>query len=316
MGIPAFIDRVPQAFRQTVDHPDTLQANITKRCNLACAHCHVQAGPDRSETMGREVMQTCLETIDNCGFTTLDITGGSPEMNPSLEWLLRQAAARGTATIVRSNLVILDLEEYARFAEVYAGLGVRLVVSLPCYTQENTDTQRGQGTYDTSIKILKRLNALGYGRDPGLELDCVYNPVGAFLPGPQAGLEQDYKGYLQEHFGIVFDRLFTMTNNPLGRFAEALAAEGALEGYYDTLVGSFNPDTLPHMMCRSQLSLDYLGRCFDCDFNQAVGMPCLDAATVFDYRDGSRSLKRTINFGDHCYACCAGSGSSCGGATA
>ena len=315
-----FVDRVDETNRWTHNRLETLQINIGKKCNLSCTHCHVQAGPERAELMSREVMQACLDLIDTYGFTTLDITGGSPEMNPHLEWLLDQATQRTITVIVRSNLVILSLPEYAHFAELYAKTRVRLIVSLPCYGQENTDTQRGSGTFGKNINILQKLNELGYGMGSGLMLDIMYNPVGVFLPSSQDQLEHAYKTHLRTQFGIEFDRLFVMTNNPLGRFAQALLAEGTLQAYIGTLVDAFNPATLPTMMCRSQLSVDYEGVCFDCDFNQAAAQPCLDGRTIFDYRNSKLenrlNLKRTINFGTHCYACCAGSGSSCGGVTA
>jgi len=314
-----FIDHVDEENRWTKSRLEMLQVNIGKKCNLSCRHCHVQAGPERTELMSREIMQACLDVVDTYGFDVLDITGGAPEMNPHFEWLLHEAAVRRAIVMVRCNLVILSLPDYAHFAELYARLGVQLVVSLPCYTQENTDAQRGTGTFDTSIRVLQKLNALGYGKGNGLELNLVYNPSGAFLPSPQEQLERNYKEIMSEQFDIEFDRLFAITNNPLGRFANELYTEGTLQTYVDALACAFNPAALPTMMCRNQLSVDYEGVCYDCDFNQAAGAPCLDGRTIFDYRDGNTSgplsLRRSINFNDHCYACCAGSGSSCGGAT-
>ncbi|MCL1798332.1 MAG: arsenosugar biosynthesis radical SAM protein ArsS [Eggerthellaceae bacterium] len=320
----AFAERAGEKFGQTTDQLETLQINVGLKCNLSCKHCHVQAGPTRTESMGREVMQACLDVIDAYGFTTLDITGGAPEMNPHLEWLLVEAAQRDITVMLRCNLVILSFPEYAHFAELYARHGVQIVASLPHYVQKNSEAQRGSGTYAPGIEILQKLNSLGYGEGDGLVLNLVYNPGGAFLPSSQDQLEREYKKRLHDQFGIGFDNLFAITNNPLGRFAEALAAKGTLQAYRDKLAAAFNPATLPAMMCRNQLSVDHEGLCYDCDFNQAAQQPCLDGRTIFDYRDAALAaasgdmpgLRRRINFGDHCFACCAGSGSSCGGATA
>ena len=316
MSCPPFSDRVDEDNRWSNSKLETLQINIGLKCNLSCKHCHVEAGPGRIESMSQEVMQACLDLLDWYGFKSLDITGGAPEMNPHLAWLLGEASRRSVSVMVRSNLVILGLPEYAHFAELYQQHGVQVVASLPHYVQKNSEAQRGVGTYDTSIKILQKLNSLGYGGSDALVLNLVYNPGGAFLPSSQDQLEREYRKRLRDQFGIEFNNLFAITNNPLGRFAEALAAKGTLQAYVDKLVGAFNPETLPTMMCRNQLSVDYEGRCYDCDFNQAAGAPCLDGRTVFDYHANTLDLKRKINFGNHCYACCAGSGSSCGGATA
>lgn len=312
---PVFIEKVDEANQVTKDSLDILQINVGLKCNLACRHCHVQAGPERTELMSKEVMQACLDVIDTYGFKTLDITGGSPEMNPNLEWLLREASKRSLTVMVRSNLTILTLPEYEHFASLYAELGVQIVASLPHYVQKNTDKQRGEGVYDASIEVLRYLCSLGYGKGNGRELNLVFNPGGAFFPPAQDQIEREYKKRLHEQYGIVFDKLFAITNNPLGRFAGALQSKDRLQPYMDKLIGAFNPTTLPGMMCRNQLSVDYQGICYDCDFNQAAHLPCKDARTIFDYRDGSLELKRRIVFGNHCYACCAGSGSSCGGET-
>ena len=323
ISCPPFTEHVDEANRWSNDLLETLQINIGLKCNLSCRHCHVQAGPDRTELMSRDVMKACLRLIDSYRFSVLDITGGAPEMNPDFEWLLKEAAARRITVMVRSNLVILNLPDYKHLAELYAQLGIQLVVSLPHYIQKNSDAQRGAGSFDVSIEVLKRLNALGYGMqdtnvgaNPGLILNLVYNPGGAFIPSSQEQLEREYKQRLHDQFGIGFNNLFAITNNPLGRFASALSDKGTLQGYMDKLVAAFNPATLPSMMCRSQLSIDYRGVCYDCDFNQAADMPCLDARTVFDYCNATLGQARMINFGNHCYACCAGSGSSCGGTTA
>ncbi|HBT95712.1 MAG TPA: radical SAM protein [Coriobacteriia bacterium] len=315
-----FIDRVDEDNRITRESLEILQVNVGAKCNLRCKHCHIQAGPDREELMNRQTMQACLDVLDAYDFKTLDITGGAPELNPDFEWFVTEACKRDVTVMTRCNLVILDTPEHAHLAELYARLGVQVVASLPHFVQKNTDNQRGDGTFDASIRVLQWLNALGYGKGSGLELNLVYNPGGPFLPGSQDQLEAEYRRRLQAGFDIVFDHLFAITNNPLGRFAAALSAKGKLQDYRDKLVTSFNPGTLPNMMCRNQLSVGWDGRCYDCDFNQAAELPCGDGRTIFDYRDAAQAckpldLKRSIEFDGHCYACCAGSGSSCGGAT-
>jgi radical SAM/Cys-rich protein len=312
---PPFIERVDDEYRVTEDRIGTLQVNIGLRCNLFCRHCHVQAGPHRTELMDKETMRACLDVIDAHEIAVLDVTGGAPEMNPHLLWLLEEATERGVKVMVRSNLTILTQPGFERHPETYARLGVTIIASLPHYVQKNADRQRGEGVYDASIQMLKRLNELGYGRNSRTELDLVFNPGGAFLPPPQAQIEREYKARLLDRHHIVFNNLFAIANNPLGRFADALYAKGSLDAYMDKLVGAFNAATVPNMMCRSQLSIDYQGICYDCDFNQAAGLPCLDGRTILDYRGRATGLKRRIHFANHCYACCAGSGSSCGGAT-
>lgn len=322
-GLPPFIDRVGECER-TDDHLSTLQMNVGLRCNLACEHCHVESGPARTEKMSRETMEQCLQVVRDHDMDIIDITGGAPEMNPDYEWLIREAAATGAKVMTRSNLVILEEPEYAHLPEVWADLGITVIVSLPHYVKKNAEKQRGEGTYDPIIEGLRRLNALGYGKGEGagpdgrtLELDLVYNPGGMFLPGDQAGLEHDYKQQLGEEYGIVFDHLFAIANDPNGRFANALQKKGKLGAYMQKLVDAFNPAAVPAMMCRSQLSVGYDGRLYDCDFNQAAEMPCIDGGTVADLAtDPGRSLERRIAFGNHCYGCTAGAGSSCGGATA
>ncbi len=314
---PSFAGRVDEENRFTEDGLEIMQVNVGRRCNLRCKHCHIDAGPDRTELMTRETMEACLSVFAGRGFKTLDITGGAPEMNPHLAWLLEQAHALGADLMVRSNLVILDLPEYRQMADCYAEYGVTLVASLPHYTQKAMEKQRGSNTFDQVIAQLQQLNARGYGKGGGLEIDLVYNPGGAFLPPDQASLEREYKQKLGSDFGVSFDHLFAITNNPLGRFGEFLERSGNLEGYMGKLVNAFNPGTLPSMMCRNQLSVGWDGRLYDCDFNQAADLACTGATSIFDYAgDPSLPLKREIRFGDHCYACCAGAGSSCGGATA
>lgn len=320
---PPFVDRVGEC-EFTNDALSTLQMNVGLRCNLACKHCHVESSPARTEEMSKETMEHCMQVVRDHGFDVIDITGGAPELNPNYEWLLREAAATGAKVMMRSNLVILEEPEYAHLPELWAELGIVVIVSLPHYIKKNAEKQRGEGTYDPVIEGLKRLNALGYGKGEGagpdgktLELDLVYNPGGMFLPGDQAGLERDYKEKLGEEYGITFDNLFAIANNPNGRFANALQKKGKLGAYMQKLVAAFNPAAVPTMMCRSQISVGYDGRLYDCDFNQAAEMPCVDGGTIAELAaHPDEPLKRRIAFGQHCYGCTAGAGSSCGGATA
>ncbi len=316
--VEPFEKRVDDINSQTENHLSTMQVNVGWLCNLQCKHCHVEGGPTRTDTlMSRETMEACLKVFACHGFDVLDITGGAPEMNPNFEWFLREAATAGKTVMVRSNLVILHESEYAHLPELYRDLGVTVIASLPHYSRGSTDKMRGSGVYDKVISMLRKLNDLGYGREGGPELDLVFNPSGAILPPSQEALTAEYKRRLGNQYGIEFNNLFAITNNPLGRFGNFLATRGILEDYMVKLEGSFNPATLPGMMCRSQISVGYDGKIYDCDFNQAAGLPCNKTPTIFDYAaDPDMPLKRKIVFGNHCYACCAGSGSSCGGTTA
>lgn len=320
---PPFEDRVGE-FAFTNDDLTTIQMNVGLRCNLACKHCHVEGGPNRAEEMSKETMEQCLKLVRDNGIGIIDITGGAPEMNPHYEWLLREAASTGAKVMTRSNLVILQDPMYSHLPELWAELGTVVIASLPHYVKKNAESQRGESTYDPIIDALKRLNELGYGKGEGagpngktLELDLVYNPGGMFLPGDQAGLERDYKQKLGEEHGIVFDNLFAIANNPNGRFGNRLHEKGKLGKYMDKLVDAFNEAAVPTMMCRSQISVGWDGRLYDCDFNQAAEMPCIDGLTIAELVNSpSVPLKRKIAFGNHCYGCTAGAGSSCGGATA
>ncbi len=315
--VEPFVDRVDADNAVTDDRISTMQVNVGWKCNLACKHCHIEAGPDRDEVMAREVMETCLKVFIDHGFEIMDITGGAPEMNPNFEWFIKEAAATGKTVMVRSNLIILHEPEYAHLPQLYRDLGITIVASLPSYAKGKTDKMRGQGVYDKVISMLQRLNKLGYGKEGGPELDLVFNPAGAILPPSQEALEAEYKRRLFKEHGVTFNNLFAITNNPLGRFGNFLASRGILEDYMHKLEGAFNPATLVGMMCRSQISIGYDGKIYDCDFNQAANLPCATGETIFDYaKDPDKSLRREIVFGNHCYACCAGSGSSCGGTTA
>ncbi len=300
------------------DRLQTLQVNLGYRCNQACSHCHVNAGPRRSEQMSRATVKVVLRFIDAAGIGTVDITGGAPEMNPSFRYLVREARARGLRVIDRCNLTILEEPGHEDLAEFLAAQGVEVIASLPCYLGENVDRQRGNGVYAASVRALRRLNRLGYGTpEGGLVLDLVYNPQGAVLPPPQAELVSDYKRELRVRHGVVFNRLLTITNMPIGRFARALASRGGLEEYMELLRSAYRSDNLGAVMCRSLLSVDWRGYVYDCDFNQMLDLPLridgrprtrLDQLLAVDL-DGHPIVVR-----DHCFACTAGQGSSCGGA--
>jgi radical SAM/Cys-rich protein len=295
---------------------ETLQINVGKRCNLMCKHCHVEAGPLRVETMSRRSLETCLAIAAAPSITTLDITGGAPEMNPHLEWFLTAAARLGKRIIVRSNLTILLEKEYSRFIDVYTRNRVEIAASLPDCKAEKCDRQRGAGSFDRIISVMKRLNVAGYGREnSGLVLDLVHNPVGAFLPASQASLEREYKTRLAADCGVAFNRLFCITNNPLGRYRSYLVNTDNLNDYMKTLEQAFNPAAAQSVMCRSMLSVGWDGTLYDCDFNQVLELP-LDAGVSSRLEDFDlHSLeKRRIVVADHCFACTAGQGSSCQGA--
>ncbi len=304
---------------------DTLQVNITKLCNQACLHCHVDSSPKRTEQMNKKTVDRCLEILaQHDQITTLDLTGGAPELNPHFDYIVVEARKLGKHVIVRHNLTVtfdgnpVTGESKAYLPEFYASHGVEVVSSLPYYQEYFTDKQRGRGVFNKSIESIRLLNEQGYGKeDTGLVLNLVYNPVGAFLPGDQAALEADFKKELWEKFGLVFNNLFTITNLPIHRFKEQLQRRGGYEEYMDKLISAFNPCAATGIMCRSLISVSYDGRIFDCDFNQMLEMPVEipEPATVFNF-DYERIVKRSIKFAPHCFGCTAGAGSSCGGATA
>ena len=314
--IPRFEMRIEnKAYCQTNDALTTMQVNVGKVCNLTCKHCHVEAGPDRTEIMSRETMKDCLQAFQENNFSVLDITGGAPEMNPHFEWLVETASAMGCKVIVRSNLVILQQEKYRHLPAFYAKHHVEIVCSLPYYSARDANRQRGEDVFEESIVVLQELNKLGYGKKAHLVSNLVYNPGGAFLPPAQEALEAEYKQKLQEQHGIVFNHLLTITNNPVGRFGLFLRQSNNLEGYMQRLANSFNDKTLRTMMCRDQLSVSWDGKLYDCDFNQALGWT-VQGPKHISLLKGQPIQKRRICLGNHCYACTAGSGSSCGGITA
>src|SRR5690606_34721964 len=293
---------------------DTLQLNLGYRCNLSCIHCHVAAGPRRTEQMDRATMELALEAAERHAVGTLDLTGGSPEMSPEFRGLVAAARARGLHVMDRFNPTIAEEPGYDWVPEFLASHGVEAVASLPCYSAANVDEQRGNGVFEGSIRVLQRMNALGYGRPgSGLVLNLVYNPNGAFLPPDQAALEADYRRLLGERFGIVFNHLFALANMPIQRFGSWLLSKGRFEAYMGTLRAAHRPDNLGAVMCRTLLSVDWQGHLFDCDFNQMLGLPAEGLRPhLRDLLSGQ--LPRRIAIGNHCYGCTAGQGSSCGGA--
>lgn len=312
-GVDSFEGRVEGPFQYTEGSLDVLQINVGRLCNLACKHCHVEAGPNRTEIMGRDVMEACLSVCREQQVRTVDITGGAPEMNPDFQWFVEEVCKICSHVIVRTNLVILLEEGYRHLPKFYADHGIEVVCSLPYYRAKEMDRVRGDGSFDAAIMVLKELNGLGYGREEGLVLNMVYNPAGAFFPPAQNAMEKEYKARLLADYGIVFNQLFTITNNPTGRFFSFLERSGNLESYMQKLYGAFNKETLGGLMCRYQISVGYDGAVYDCDFNQVSELPVSTKETIFDMV-GKPYVPRKICFGNHCYGCTAGQGSSCGGA--
>ena len=295
-----------------------LQVNLGYRCNLSCIHCHVNAGPKRSEMMDRENIDGVIRILEQGKITQLDLTGGAPELNPHFKMLVEAASKLGVQVIDRCNLSVLELPEQQGLAQFLADHRVEVVASMPCYLEDNVDAQRGKGTFSESIKGLKRLNKLGYGsREGGLVLNLVYNPQGASLPPDQQSLEVDYKRVLRESYGIVFNQLLTIANLPIHRFGSLLLSKGEFSGYMDLLQSAHQPQNLATVMCRTLISVDWQGYLYDCDFNQMLKMPLVDEVDdPLHLRDLLElSLQqRPIQVAGHCYGCTAGQGSSCGGA--
>ena len=299
---------------------ETLQVNVGYVCNQACLHCHVNAGPARTESMSRETADLVLAYLVASGATLLDITGGAPEINPQFRHLVRSARRAGIRVMDRCNLTILSEPGHEDLAQFLAGEGVEIVASLPCYTAELVDRQRGAGAYERSIAGIRALNALGYGHEgSSLTLDLVYNPQGPSLPPAQEILEADYKRILGDRFGIVFNRLFTLANMPIQRFGSTLVTRGQFNDYMSLLRGAHRDENLDGVMCRSMVSVDWQGYLYDCDFNQMLGLPLVVSGRPrIHVRDAMElDLDGTpIVVRDHCYGCTAGHGSSCGGALA
>ncbi len=299
--------------------PEILQVNVGKLCNLTCVHCHVNAGPKRKEIMTRETIDRIIDWLANTDISTVDLTGGAPEMVPDFRYFVEGVKALHSSrhVIDRCNLTILLEPGYEDLPEFLAVKEVEIIASMPCYSAENVNAQRGEGVFESSIAALQVLNSLGYGIDAALPLHLVYNPVGAFLPAAEAGLEADYKRELRKHFGISFNKLYRLTNLPIGRFAAYLRHSNKLDEYMQVLIDAFNPATIEGLMCRNTISVGWRGEVYDCDFNQQLGMQWnnSDGSGVFLWDVDPDSVEnRKIMTGDHCFGCTAGAGSSCGGA--
>lgn len=297
---------------------DILQMNITRQCNLTCKHCHVQAGPQRKEAMNRDTMMECIKVAGRSEITTIDITGGAPEMHPDLEWLVGELSALKKRLIVRSNLVVMLEPAYRHYMDVFAANHVELVGSLPDYNAQKADRQRGAGTFELAIQAVKALNQRSFGvPDSDLALHLVHNPVGAYLPGPQGALEAEYRRVLRDVHGLEFNTLFCLVNSPIGRYRDYLKRSENLSDYMRTLQCAFNPQTLNSIMCRTTLSVGWDGRLYDCDFNQMLNLPVNSGAPDhIKHFDFARLAEREIVVRSHCFSCTAGAGSSCQGALA
>jgi radical SAM/Cys-rich protein len=297
---------------------DVLQVNMGKYCNLACTHCHVESGPNRTELMSRETVDAVLRFLGRTNIPTVDITGGAPELNPTFDYLVESAVGLGRHVMDRCNLTVIFEPGKDYLPQFFKRHRVELVCSLPCYSEENVDRQRGKGTFELSIQALQIFNKLGYGQsESGLVLNLVYNPVGPHLPPPQDKLEQDYKGILKEQFGIVFNRLYCLSNMPITRYATHLKQRGEYDCYVELLEMNFIAWTLDQVMCRNLVSIGYEGSVYDCDFNQMLDLPIRDAAGKalnISTLSVDQVQHLPVTVGNHCYACTAGSGSSCGGA--
>lgn len=316
--LPFFKDKIAESGNYPLKPKalEVLQINVGYMCNQVCEHCHVDAGPDRKEIMAPETMEQCLEVIRSTGAHTLDLTGGAPEMNPNFRWFVEEAAKAGIKDfIVRSNLtIILANKKYHDLPQFFKKHNIHVVSSMPHYTRGKTDKQRGNGVFDKSIRALQMLNEVGYGKpDSGLKLDLVYNPSGAFLPGDQTALENDFKKALKEDFDIDFHNLFAITNLPISRFLDYLVASDNYEDYMYALVEAFNPAAVANVMCTNTLSVGWDGSLYDCDFNQMLDLKVNSKVKhIKDYNEAVLE-ERNIIISQHCYGCTAGSGSSCQG---
>ncbi len=317
--LPTFAQKIKESddFPLRPNSLEILQINLGYMCNQVCAHCHVDAGPDRKEIMTIETMEQCLEVIKNTSAHTLDLTGGAPEMNPNFRWFVEEASKAGIKDfIVRSNLTIIRAnKKNYDLPEFFKQHNVHVVSSMPHWTRGKTDKQRGSGVFDQSIKALQELNAVGYGMpESNLKLDLVYNPSGAFLPGDQKSMEQDFKKALLEDFGIHFHELFSITNLPISRFLDYLIASDNYEDYMYQLVEAYNPAAVKNVMCRNTLSVSWDGFLYDCDFNQMLELKVASKTQHISEYNESLLQNRNIIISQHCYGCTAGAGSSCQGA--
>lgn len=313
LGIEPFAQRVhDKELLKSAPALATMQVNVGYRCNLACSHCFLESGPRRTEAMTRDTMEAVLAAFRTGGFHTLDITGGSPEMNPHLEWFVREASAVADEVIVRSNLAILDMPDYRHFMQVYADCKVHLVTSLPYFNEHGCDLQRGRDVFNRVVKVLRQLNGLGYGVDPALKIDVAYNVSGPFLPPDQRELEEFYAWELEREQHVSFDNLYAFNNYALGRFANQLKHEGKFDYYLDLLSENYNAAVVARMMCRTQVNVDWDGGLYDCEVNHVLGLPLDGPRNVRDIVDEPLGV-RTIATNPICYSCAAGCGSSCGG---
>jgi radical SAM/Cys-rich protein len=292
-----------------------LQLNIGKKCNQTCAHCHVNAGPARTESMNRETLERILSWLDKTSIPVVDITGGAPELNPHFRFLVERCREMKRHVMDRCNLTIFFEPGQEDLPEFLSAHQVEIVASLPCYGADNVDAQRGDGVFQKSVAALQRLNALGYGRDNARQLHLVYNPLGAHLPPPQSALQDDYKTRLREDFGIEFHCLFALANLPIARFAAQLRRDEQWDSYNQLLAENFNPATIDGLMCRDTINVDWQGRVYDCDFNQMLRMPRPGMEFLWEF--SLQELEQgSVLTGGHCFGCTAGAGSSCGGALA
>ena len=311
LNIPKFFDQVEEKqYLLTEEFPEVMQINVGSLCNITCSHCHVDGGPTRKNNMVRETFEQIIEAFKVGKYKTMDITGGAPEMNPNFRWFLKEISQYAKTVIVRTNLIILDVPAYRDIPELYRDLKVQVVASLPYYNEKVVAKQRGKGVFPKSIEVLRRLNELGYGKEEDLILNLVYNPNGAFLPPKQEALEKTYKKKLYDNFEIVFNNLFAITNNPIGRFSEFLHREDLYEGYMNKLYKAYNPSTLPGLMCRNMISVGPDGSLYDCDFNYIEKLKISGEINhVSQLVDNHTGVRRIVT-GMHCYGCTAGAGSS------
>lgn len=296
---------------------EIFQINLGKMCNMVCKHCHVDAGPDRTEIMTKETLELCLNALKNSNINKVDLTGGAPEMNPHFKWFVQEVRKLKKHIMVRSNLTVLTTNKFEDYAHFMADNKVEIISSLPYYKANFTDKQRGEGTFNKSVEAIKKLNELGYGRKgTDLILNLVYNPIGAFLPPPQIALENDYKRELQKSHGLVFNSLYTITNMPISRYLDYLIQSGNYDNYMTKLINAYNPAAANNVMCKFTLSVGWDGYLYDCDFNQMLEMRVNHGAPMHlkDF-DVKKLVGRKIITGQHCYGCTAGAGSSCGGET-
>ena len=312
--MPTFADRLRQAGESTLlsSKIETLQINLGKMCNQTCKHCHVDAGPTRKEIMSKTTLQACLKAVDRLQIQAVDLTGGAPEMNPHFFWFVEELSRKHIRIIVRCNLtILLANQKYARLPAFYAKHKVEIVASLPHFMARRTDAQRGEGVFEQSIEALRRLQAVGYGiEQTDRILHLVYNPAGAFLPASQQTLEKEFKEQLLRRYNLRFNNLYVITNMPIARFFDYLEDTHKLESYMETLVSNFSATNVPHVMCRTMLSVGWDGKLYDCDFNQMLEIPLQDHIENFDEHT---LQERSICVQAHCYGCTAGAGSSCGG---